>query len=139
MRAVTMLALTAGNDMEMGGGSFNYRAIPELIADGTLDPQIVDTAVSHVLWTKFKAGLFEHPLVTAPKSQWTKLINNDKARDLARNIDRESIVLLENHNNILPLNAKKLKSIAVVGPMAHGFMNVSYYDQPPNYVLMLTQ
>ena len=125
MRAVTMLALVAGNDMEMGGGSFNYRKVPELIADGTLDPKILDQAVSRILTTKFKAGLFENPLVAAPKSQWNKLIHTQKSRDLARKIDRETIVLLENHNNILPLNPKKLKSIAVLGPMAHGFMNVS--------------
>ena len=125
MRAVTMLALVAGNDMEMGGGSFNYRKVPELIEDGTLDPKVLDTAVSRILRTKFKAGLFENPLIAAPKSQWKKLINNDKAKELARKIDRESIVLLENHSNILPLNPKKLKSIAVLGPMAHGFMNVS--------------
>lgn len=129
MRAVTMLALVAGNDMEMGGGSFNYRKAPELIADGTLDQKILDQAVSRILLTKFKTGLFENPLQMAPKSQWKKLINNQKSKDLARKIDTESIVLLENHNNILPLNPKKLKSIAVLGPMAHGFMNVSYPNQ----------
>jgi len=37
-----MLTLVAGNDMEMGGGSPNYRKVPELIADGTLDPKILD-------------------------------------------------------------------------------------------------
>ncbi|KAF8453734.1 glycoside hydrolase family 3 protein [Kalaharituber pfeilii] len=127
MRAVTMLALTAGNDVEMGGGSFNYRKIPELIEDGTLDLAIVDRAVSRPLTTKFKTGLFENPLVTAPKSQWTKLINNAEAKELARKLDRESIVLLEKYNNLLPLNPKTLKSIAVVGPMAHGFMNYGDY------------
>jgi beta-glucosidase len=39
--------------------------------------------------------------------------------------------LLEN-NGVLPLNKKKVKSIAVLGPMAHGFMNVSFYT--PRYV-----
>lgn len=125
MRAVTMLALVAGNDMEMGGGSFNYRKVPELIADGTLDLKILDQAVSRILMTKFKLGLFENPFSAAPKSQWNKLIHTQAAKDLARTIDAQSIVLLENHNNVLPLNPKKLKSIAVLGPMAHGFMNVS--------------
>ncbi|KAF8423254.1 putative beta-glucosidase [Tirmania nivea] len=68
MRAVTMLALGAGNDMEMGGGSFNYRK-----------------AVSRILTTKFKAGLFEHPLVTASR----------KSKDLAREIDRQSNTLFD--------------------------------------------
>lgn len=46
---------------------------------------------------------------------------------LARKLDRESIVLLEN-DGVLPLDKKKLKNIAVIGPMAHGFMNVSNFS-----------
>ncbi|KAI5840969.1 glycoside hydrolase superfamily [Morchella snyderi] len=125
-RAVTMLALTAGNDVEMGGGSFNYRAIPGLLEDGTLDLEILDTAVSRILRTKFVMGLFENPYIAAPEDQWKKIIHSDKSVALARKIDRESIVLLEN-NGVLPLNKKKVKSIAVLGPMAHGFMNYGDY------------
>ncbi|KAH0608344.1 uncharacterized protein H6S33_001478 [Morchella sextelata] len=125
-RAVTMLALTAGNDVEMGGGSFNYRAIPGLLEDGTLDIEILDTAVSRILRTKFIMGLFENPYIAAPEDQWKKIIHSDKSVALARKIDRESIVLLEN-NGVLPLNKKKVKSIAVLGPMAHGFMNYGDY------------
>lgn len=69
-------------------------------------------------------GLFDNPYIAAPKEQWKKIIHSDKAVKLARKIDRESIVLLEN-NGVLPLNKKKVKSVAVLGPMAHGFMNVS--------------
>lgn len=68
-------------------------------------------------------GLFENPYPGAPSSQWSKLIHTPEALSIARDLDRESIVLLENHNNTLPL--KKDGSIAVIGPMAHGFMNVS--------------
>jgi beta-glucosidase len=68
-------------------------------------------------------GLFENPFPAAPQDQWSSLIHYDEAIDLARTIDRESIVLLENHNNTLPL--KKASKIAVIGPMAHGYMNVS--------------
>ncbi|RPB08077.1 glycoside hydrolase family 3 protein [Morchella conica CCBAS932] len=125
-RAVTMLALTAGNDVEMGGGSFNYRAIPGLLEDGTLDIEILDTAVSRILRTKFIMGLFENPYIAAPEDQWKKIIHSDNSVALARKIDRESIVLLEN-NGVLPLNKKKVKSIAVLGPMAHGFMNYGDY------------
>jgi beta-glucosidase len=68
-------------------------------------------------------GLFENPYPAAPVSQWNKLIHSKEAVKLARQLDKESIVLLENHNNTLPL--KKQGNIAVIGPMAHGFMNVS--------------
>ena len=116
-----MLALVAGNDVEMGGGSFNYRAVPALLKAGTLDQQVVDTAVSRILATKFAMGLFENPFSAAPEGQWKKLINSPKAIELSRKIDRESIVLLEN-DGVLPLDKKKLKNIAVIGPMAEGWM-----------------
>ncbi|KAL4788112.1 glycoside hydrolase superfamily [Aspergillus varians] len=123
--SVTLQALPAGNDVEMGGGSFNFRAIPQLIESGKLDIETVDTAVSRVLRAKFALGLFEKPYPGAPKEEWDNLIHTEEAVDLARELDKESIVLLENHDNILPL--KKSGDIAVIGPMAHGFMNYGDY------------
>ncbi|PKX96955.1 putative beta-glucosidase [Aspergillus novofumigatus IBT 16806] len=125
MDAVTLQVLPAGNDVEMGGGSFNFRKIPELVKAGKLDIKTVDTAVSRLLRAKFEMGLFENPYPAAPKSQWNKLIHSKEAVKLARQLDKESIVLLENHNNTLPL--KKKGDIAVIGPMAHGFMNYGDY------------
>ncbi|KAL4957495.1 glycoside hydrolase superfamily [Aspergillus filifer] len=123
--AVTLQALPAGNDVEMGGGSFNFRTIPALIESGELDIETVDLAVSRVLRSKFKLGLFENPYPAAPKEEWDNLIHSQEAVDLARELDRESIVLLENHDDILPL--KKEGDIAVIGPMADGFMNYGDY------------
>ncbi|RPA96246.1 hypothetical protein L873DRAFT_1791728 [Choiromyces venosus 120613-1] len=122
----------SANDVEMGGGSFNYRAIPGLLEDGTLEQEILDTAVSRILRSKFAMGLFENPVSAAPQEKWNKLIHSEKAIKLARQIYRESIVLLEN-NGVLPIDKKKVKSIVVLGPMAHGFMN--YGD----YVVYLSQ
>ncbi|KAH3045339.1 hypothetical protein KXW01_009528 [Aspergillus fumigatus] len=99
--------------------------IPELVKAGKLDIKTVDTAVSRVLRAKFEMGLFENPYPAAPKSQWNNLIHSKEAVKLARQLDKESIVLLENHNNTLPL--KKKGDIAVIGPMAHGFMNYGDY------------
>ncbi|KAH1498984.1 hypothetical protein LV164_004576 [Aspergillus fumigatus] len=125
MEAVTLQVLPAGNDVEMGGGSFNFQKIPELVKAGKLDIKTVDTAVSRVLRAKFEMGLFENPYPAGPKSQWNNLIHSKEAVKLARQLDKESIVLLENHNNTLPL--KKKGDIAVIGPMAHGFMNYGDY------------
>lgn len=93
---ITLNALPAGGDVEMGGGSFSYRSIPELVASGRLDENVVDTAVSRVLMVKFQLGLFERPYQIAPKSDWSKIINTPKAKQLARELDRDSIVLLKN-------------------------------------------
>ncbi|KAL1987240.1 hypothetical protein VTN96DRAFT_4572 [Rasamsonia emersonii] len=123
--AITLKALPAGNDVEMGGGSFNFKTIPQLVQSGKLDIKTVDTAVSRLLRAKFEMGLFENPYPGAPQSEWSSLIHTPEALQVARELDRESIVLLENHNNTLPL--KKGGSIAVIGPMAHGFMNYGDY------------
>ncbi|KAL1989507.1 hypothetical protein VTN49DRAFT_6704 [Thermomyces lanuginosus] len=122
---ITLMALPAGNDVEMGGGSFNFKTIPQLIESGKLDIKTVDTAVERILRAKFDMGLFENPYMAAPPEEWKKLIHSKEALQVARELDRESIVLLENHNNILPL--KKEGNIAVIGPMAHGFMNYGDY------------
>ncbi|OQE14881.1 hypothetical protein PENSTE_c032G06809 [Penicillium steckii] len=125
MESVTEQILTAGIDVEMGGGSFNYQKIPDLLKSGKLDIDTVNTAVSRLLRAKFEMGLFENPYPAAPEKQWHKLIHSSEAVKLARKLDKESIVLLENHNTTLPLS--KSGNIAVIGPMAHGFMNYGDY------------
>ncbi|KAL1306299.1 hypothetical protein AAFC00_004383 [Neodothiora populina] len=122
---VTINTLPAGTDIEMGGGSFNFRSIPWLIGNGTMDIGIVDTAVSRVLRAKFTMGLFENPYPAAPMNQWHSLINTPEAKKLARDLDKESIVLLQNPSKTLPI--KKTSKIAVIGPMASGFMNYGDY------------
>lgn len=91
--------------------------------DGSLDIGTVDEATRRVLRAKFDMGLFEDPFPASPPEDWHKLIHTVKSLDLAEEIDRESIVLLENHSNILPLSSSA-KKIAVIGPMAN-VMNVS--------------
>lgn len=109
----------------MGGGSYNFEKIPEMVAAGKLSIKVVDEAVSRVLRAKFEAGMFETPFTGVPEREQSKHIHTPQIVKLARQLDAESIVLLENHNNVLPL--KKNANIAVIGPMAHGFVNVSGY------------
>lgn len=107
----------------MGGGSFNFETIPALVESGKLSQDVVDTAVSRLLRAKFAMGLFENPYLGVPASETASKIHTPETIALAREIDGESIVLLENHNDLLPLS--KTAKIAVIGPMAHGYMNVS--------------
>jgi beta-glucosidase len=100
----------------------NFKTIPQLVASGKLNSSTVDTAVSRLLRAKFEMGLFETPYPGAPPDKWDDLIHTPEHLQVARDLDRESIVLLENHNSTLPL--KKSGSIAVIGPMAYGYMNV---------------
>lgn len=109
----------------MGGGSYNFEVIPDLVKAGKLDVKIVDTAVARLLKAKFKMGLFEKPYLGVPAHETKRYVHTKEHVALAREIDAESIVLLENHNNILPL--KRDANIAVIGPMGHGYINYGDY------------
>jgi beta-glucosidase len=120
-KAVTMYALPAGNDVEMGGGSYNYETIPQLVKSGKLDIKVVDTAVARQLRAKFEMGLFENPYLGVSGNSTATKIHTPKNVEVARRLDAGSIVLLENRKAILPL--KRDANVAVIGPMAN-FTNV---------------
>ena len=121
--------------IDHGSSYSNFQKIPELVDSGKLDIKIVDTAVSRLLKTKFEMGLFENPYPGVQEGEFKKYIHTPEAVELARNLDKESIVLLENHNSTLPL--KKDASIAVIGPMAYGFMNVSVLPKKSRHRLSI--
>ena len=100
------------------------------MAAGKLDLSVVDTAVARTLRTKFKMGLFENPNPAAPANETKSLIHTKEAVDLARKLDAESIVLLENRDAVLPL--KREANVALIGPFAD-VMNVSrvFFHQVP--------
>ncbi|KAG7123467.1 Periplasmic beta-glucosidase like protein [Verticillium longisporum] len=122
---VTTKTLPAGNDVEMGGGKYSFEHIPELIEEGKLDIATLDQAVSRVLRAKFLTGLFETPYTAVDEDEHWDYINTKEHKALAREIDAESIVLLENHENVLPISKKA--HVAVIGPMGHGYVNYGDY------------
>ncbi|MCD7900369.1 MAG: glycoside hydrolase family 3 C-terminal domain-containing protein [Bacteroides sp.] len=111
------MALTAGMDMDVW--DWAYETLQEQVEKGQLDVKYVDRAVRRILTAKFKLGLFDDPYGD-PKSV-SKVVRNKQHVELAKKIADESAVLLENKNNILPLDMSKYKSIAVIGPNSdHG-------------------
>ncbi|KAL7933677.1 glycoside hydrolase family 3 protein [Trichoderma chlorosporum] len=122
---ITLEALPAGNDVEMGGGYYSFESIPDLVESGKLSESVLDTAVSRVLRSKFTLGLFEKPFTGVPDEDIFRYINTEAHKQIARQLDSESIVLLENHENVLPL--RKDANVAVIGPMAHGYVNYGDY------------
>lgn len=102
--------MPAGNDVEMGGGSYSFSQIPSLIKAGTLPMSTLDTAVSRLLRAKFEMGLFEKPYQAVPKDKTSQYVHTTEIVALARQLDAESIVLLENKEEVLPL--KKSANIA---------------------------
>lgn len=91
--------------------------VRDLVNEGKFTESKLDSRVSDVLRVKFQLGLFDEPYVkdTAAADQ---IVFNADAKAFAKQINRESMVLLKNTTNLLPLDPKKLKSILVTGPLA---------------------
>jgi len=107
-KEATMLAINAGLDMDNVSEMY-IRYLPELVEEGLVPISRIDDAVRRVLRVKFRLRLFENPgAITETPPQ-----NRELARDLAT----QSMVLLKNENDILPL-PKENVTIAVVGPFA---------------------
>jgi beta-glucosidase len=109
------LALNAGIDMDMMGSVYR-RYLAEEVRAGRVKQATVDQAVRRVLRVKFHLGLFEAADVD-PASADAKL-QTAEARDVARRIAREAIVLLKNDGGLLPLARGGRQSIAVIGTLA---------------------
>ena len=88
----------------------------ELVSEGKLPQSILDDRVRDVLRVKFKLGLFDHPYIESA-SATKATVNSAEHQAVALQAARESIVLLKNDRNTLPLS-KQIKSIAVIGPNA---------------------
>jgi beta-glucosidase len=110
----SLKALTAGVDMDMADDDYE-RFIPELVKSGKLPESVVDEAVRRVLRVKIKAGLFEHPYAD-PAREKTDILTPDSLQT-ERKMAQESMVLLQNNNDLLPL--KKGQTVAVIGPLAN--------------------
>jgi beta-glucosidase len=109
----TLKALPAGVDMDMVDGDY-AKYIPELVRSGKLPMSVVDEAVRRVLRVKFRAGLFDHPY-TDPSREKTDILTPENLQ-VARKLAQESMVLLQNTSDLLPL--AKNTTVAVIGPLA---------------------
>jgi len=107
-------ASTAGVDMEMAGDAYS-KHLAELVEEGRIKIEIVDTAVANILRTKLRLGLFENAF-TNPAELPT--IANERSLETARQAALESVVMLKNDNAVLPLSANSLNSVAIIGPLA---------------------
>jgi beta-glucosidase len=108
-------AIAAGVDFDLSDGSV-YRTLVESVKQGKVPEAEVDAAVARVLAAKLRLGLFENPYVDPEYA--VRTTNSPEHQKLALKAAQESIVLLKNDGDLLPLDLKKLKNIAVIGPNA---------------------
>jgi beta-glucosidase len=100
----------------------------ELVKEGKVPMQILDDRVRDVLRVKFTIGLFDHPYIE-DANRTKAIVNSAEHQVVALRAARESLVLLKNDNNILPLS-KQIKSVAVIGPNADDQSLIQYRYGP---------
>jgi beta-glucosidase len=135
MPQASAFAVKAGTDLDCGR---EYRVLNYAVADRMLSVADIDRAVKRLFEARFRLGLFDPP----ERVPWSKLTlaDNDtpEHRQLALKAAEESIVLLKNDRNILPLNPA-VKRIAVIGPNADALdvLLGNYNGMPSQYTTIL--
>ncbi len=129
------LALTAGLDIELPDTSAYGQALAQLVRAGTLSLELVDRSVRYVLRQKLDLGLLDADWNPAPPADPDSLdFDSPHNRNIARQLAEQSIVLLANPRNVLPL-AGAAGDIALIGPCA-GDVNTFFGCYSfPNHVL----
>lgn len=107
-------AILAGVDMDMMGQLY-IKHLPDEVRAGRVPESVIDESVRRVLRTKFRLGLFDQPEIDPTRVD--SIFPSAESRKVAREVARETLVLLQNRGDILPVKPG-IRSIAVVGPLA---------------------
>jgi beta-glucosidase len=109
------MAVNKGCDLNCGRV---YESMKIAVEKGLLTEETIEKSVKRLMKTRFKLGMFD-PEEEVPFNEIPFEANDSKEnRELARETARQSIVMLKNQDDILPLNKEKLDSVAVIGPNA---------------------
>jgi beta-glucosidase len=134
-KAAALKAFNAGVTSDLPYG-VNYRHLGELVKENKISTKALDSAVARILELKFKLGLFdEQQPIDLEKAKQNAA--GTEGRALALKIAEESMVLLKNANNLLPLKKDQYKKIAVIGPMAATNYLGDYSGLPSKNVSLL--
>jgi beta-glucosidase len=123
------VALWSGVDLELANRNHTYPSLDQQIKDGRVAQQTLDQAVARVLRVKFRLGLFDEPFADPTVAQNTVGALGHGA--LAHKAAEKAIVLLKNDQQTLPLDASKIKHLAVIGPNA-GDIHLGGYSVEPH-------
>lgn len=105
-------SVNAGVDMEMVSETF-IQNLKQSIAENKVSIETIDNAVRNILRLKFRLGLFDNPYVVTPQT----VKYAEKHLQTAKTAAEQSVILLKNENQTLPFT-DKIKTLAVIGPMA---------------------
>jgi len=130
-------AVIHGTDCECGNGV--YRALVDAVQRGLITTEQIDASVKRLFKIRFRLGMFDPddrvPYAKIPLSVLEAPAHQEHALKMAQ----ESMVLLKNENSLLPLDKKKIKKIAVVGPNADekAVLLSNYYGMPTEVTTVL--
>lgn len=102
-------SLEAGNDLDMPENKRNNQSIVEAVKSGLLSESVLDQSVERILELIFKAK---------EQERFTDEVDFESHRSISRKVAEESVVLLKNENNLLPITKEKYKKVAVIGAFA---------------------
>ncbi|TVR75161.1 MAG: beta-glucosidase [Marinilabiliales bacterium] len=133
-RESAILAVRAGVNIELPEPDC-YLHLVDLVNEGVLKETELDELIEPMLLWKFRFGLFEDPYVDP--DQAARISGSEENRRIALEAARESITLLKNSDNLLPLDINKAGTIAVIGPNANRSLLGGYSGVPVNDVTVL--
>ncbi|WP_077623229.1 glycoside hydrolase family 3 C-terminal domain-containing protein [Sediminibacillus massiliensis] len=135
---VESAALALNNGCDLNCGSM-YKYLVQAFEEGLVKEEALDKAVTRLMMTRFKLGMFDDP----EKVPYTKIpyeMNNcPEHKEAALEVSKKSMVLLKNENNFLPLDKEKIHNIAVIGPNAdsRAALTGNYEGTASEYVTVL--
>ncbi|MGL5317685.1 MAG: beta-glucosidase BglX [Bacteroidales bacterium] len=112
-KEAAMKAFNAGVNMEMVSGTY-VQHLKELLNEGKVKESDIDSAVRDILRIKYRLGLFTNPYVDTT----INVAYDERHLAVAQKAAEESVILLKNEKQTLPLDENKIKTLAIVGPMA---------------------
>lgn len=125
-------AVLHGTDVECGNRT--YKTLTQAVKDGKLSEKDLDVSLRRLFTIRFRLGMFDPPQMVKYGKIAVNSLESKPHKDHALKMARQSIVLLRNENNILPLN-KNIKKIAVLGPNAdNANTQLGNYNGEPSVV-----
>lgn len=136
--AAATLSIKAGLDLECGDDVY-MQPLLNAYNQYMVSEADIDTAAYRVLRARMQLGFFDDPSHNPYSKIPVSVIGSEKHKELALESARQSIVLLKNNKNTLPINTKKVKSIAVVGINAANSEFGDYSGTPANEPISILQ
>lgn len=125
-------AVYHGTDIDCGNEA--YKALVDAVKTGLITESQIDVSLKRLFTTRFRLGMFDPTEDVKYSAIPLSVLESQPHKDLSLQVAHESIVLLKNENNFLPLS-KKLKKVAVIGPNADNDISVlGNYNGFPTYI-----